>query len=227
MAEPSQETGAMTIRLWDAPVRLIHWGMALLVPALWWTAEEGEMERHRTLGLVMLFLILVRLIWGFVGSDPARFTHFVRGPRAIADYLAGRVAAPPGHNPLGALSVMAMLALIVGQLSLGLIAQDEYGIVTGPLNFLVSAETGEWATEIHHMLFNGIVAFVALHVATVLYYQLVRRSNLIGPMLTGRKAVPSGTAEPRRAGAIALVIALVFAAAVTGWIVNGAPPLGG
>ena len=227
MAEPSQETGTTVIRLWDVPVRLIHWGMALLIPALWWTAEEGEMERHRTLGLVMLFLILVRLVWGFVGGDPARFTHFVRGPRAIAGYLAGRVAAPLGHNPLGALSVVAMLALIVGQLSLGLIAQDEYGFVTGPLNFLVSAETGEWATEIHKILFNVIAAFVGLHIATVLYYQFVRHSNLIGPMLTGRKSVPANTAEPRRAGAIALVIALVIAATVTGWIVNGAPPLGG
>lgn len=215
-----------TIRLWDVPVRAVHWGMVLLIPAMWWTAEEGALEWHRRLGLALLFLILVRLVWGFVGNDPARFAHFVRGPRAIADYLTGRVAAPLGHNPFGALNVVAMLALVVGQLALGLIAQDEYAVVTGPLNHLVSAETGELATEIHELLFNAIVALITLHIATVLFMQWVRRSNLIGPMLTGRKAVPAGTAEPRRAGAAALVTALVIAAAVTSWVAFGAPPLG-
>lgn len=221
---PAQDT--VTIALWDAPVRLVHWSMALLIPAMWWTAEEGELERHRTLGLALLFLILFRLIWGVIGSEPARFARFVRGRRAIGDYLAGRLRPPPGHNPLGAISVVAMLALVVTQLTLGLVAQDDYGLVAGPLNHLVSAETAEWATETHELLFNAIVALVALHVASVLYYQLIRRSNLIGPMLTGRKAVPAGTAAPRRAGAAALVAALVIAAALTGWIANGGPPLG-
>lgn len=219
-------SGLNRIRLWDWPVRLVHWGMTALIPLLWWTAEEGEMERHRQLGLMLLFLVLFRLVWGFVGSETARFASFVRGPRAIADYLAGRTAAPLGHNPLGALSVVALLALLVGQLALGMIAQDEYGMVTGPLNHLVSATVGETATEIHEALFNGIVALVALHIGAVLYYQFVKRHNLIGPMLSGRKAVESGVAEPRRAGIAALIGALLIAAAITSWIASGAPPLG-
>lgn len=226
MAEPAHDTDLTTVKLWDVSVRLIHWGMALLIPAMWWTAEEGELEWHRRLGLTLMALILFRLVWGFIGSDPARFVHFVRGPRAIGDYLVGRTPAPLGHNPLGALSVVAMLALIAAQLSLGLIAQDEYGLVSGPLNHLVSAETGEWATEIHELLFDAIVAVAALHIASVLYYELIRRSNLIGPMLTGRKAVPAGTAVPRRAGVGAVIAALAIAAVVTGWLANGAPPLG-
>lgn len=220
-------TEPVRIRLWDWPVRLIHWAMVVLIPLLWWTAEEGEMERHRTLGLVLLFLIIFRLLWGFIGSDTARFAKFVRGPRAIADYLARRSAAAPGHNPLGALSVVAMLALVTGQLALGLVAQDEYGLVTGPLNHLVSAETGEAATEIHELLFNAIVALIVLHIGTVLFYQLVKRDNLIGPMLSGHKPVDPGTAEPRRASTAALLAALVIAGAFTGWIIFGAPPLGG
>jgi cytochrome b len=215
------------IRLWDWPVRLVHWSMAALIPMMWWTAEEGELERHRQLGMVLLFLILFRLAWGFMGSETARFSSFVRGPRAIADYLAGRSAAPLGHNPLGALSVVALLGLVAGQLALGMVAQDEYGMVTGPLNFLVSAEVGEAATEIHEALFNGIITLVALHVAAILYYQFVKRDNLIGPMLSGRKAVNSSITEPRRAGFGALIGALVIAGALTSWIAWGAPPLGG
>lgn len=218
---------AVMIRLWDWPVRLVHWAMVLLLPALWWTAEEGDIERHRWLGQTMLFLIILRLIWGFIGSEPARFARFVRGPGAIIGYLRGTVATPLGHNPLGALSVVALLAILSVQVGLGLLAQDEDGLVAGPLNHLVSYETAEVLTDWHHWLFDFIVALIALHIATVLYYQLVRRSNLIGPMLTGRKAVPAGTAEPRRAEAIALVTALVIAAACTGWIAAGAPPLGG
>lgn len=215
------------IRLWDWPVRLVHWSMAALIPLMLWTAEEGEMERHRQLGMLLLFLMLFRLTWGFMGSETARFSSFVRGPRAIADYLAGRTAAPLGHNPLGALSVVALLALVVGQLALGMVAQDEYGMVTGPLNHLVSADMGEAATEIHEALFNGIIALVALHIGAVLFYQFVKRNNLIGPMLSGRKAVDSGVAQPRRAGISALIGALLIAAALTSWVASGAPPLGG
>jgi cytochrome b len=213
-----------TIRLWDWPVRVCHWGMVLLLPALWWTAEEGDLELHRRLGLTMLLLVTFRLIWGLAGSQAARFASFLRGPGTVLAYLRGKMPAPLGHNPLGGWSVAALLGILSLQLGLGLVAQDEYADVTGPLNHLVSYETGAAATEWHEALFNGILALVAVHIVTVLFYQFARRTNLIGPMLTGRKAVDPSTAQPRLAGKYVPWIALAAALAMTGWIATGAPP---
>ena len=218
MSEPA------TIRLWDWPVRVCHWGMVLLLPALWWTAEEGDLELHRRLGLTMLLLVIFRLIWGLVGSQPARFASFLRPPRAVLDYVRGKTAAPLGHNPLGGWSVVALLGVLVLQLSLGLVAQDEYADVTGPLNHLVSYETGAAATEWHKALFNGILALVALHIAAVLFYLIARRTNLIGPMLTGRKPIDADTAQPRMGSALGTIAALAAALAITAWIITGVPP---
>jgi len=216
--------GLTTVRLWDWPVRLVHWVMALLIPALWWTAEQGMIEQHRILGLTMLQLVVFRVIWGLVGSDTARFTHFVRGPAAILAYLRGRGGDTLGHSPLGALSVMALLTVIGAQLVLGLVAQDEYGLIAGPLNHLISYEQAEAATELHKTLFNAVAAFAGLHILAVLFYQFAKRTNLIGPMLTGRKQVQAGTPQPRLAGWRTQVIALALAAAIVGWIAAGAPP---
>jgi cytochrome b len=213
-----------TVRVWDRAVRLIHWSMAVLIPALWWTAEEGYLEQHRVLGLILLALILFRLIWGVVGSATARFASFLRGPQAIGAYLRGQGHTPLGHNPLGGWSVAALLGLIGVQLSLGLIAQDEYAVVAGPLNHLVAYDTAQAATELHEAVFNGIAALIALHIAAVLFYQFGRRTNLIGPMLTGRKSVPLDTPQPREAERITVLIALVAAIAIAGWIAAGAPP---
>jgi cytochrome b len=215
---------AVTVRVWDWPVRLIHWSLVALIPALWCTAEEGHLEQHRVLGLILLALVLFRLIWAFAGSATARFGSFLRGPRAILTYLRGDQPMALGHNPLGGWSVAALLLLICIQLGLGLIAQDEYAVVAGPLNHLVAYETAEAATELHEALFNGIAALIALHIAAVLFYQFGKRTNLIGPMLTGRKIVPVDTPQPREAGRNTALIALVAAIAIAGWIAAGAPP---
>lgn len=214
------------VRLWDWPVRLAHWGFVLLLPMLWWTAEEGDMETHRRLGIAMLFLVLLRLIWGLVGSDPARFARFVKGPGAVLAYLRGEQAPAPGHSPLGGWSVAALLSVLSIQLGLGLLAQDEYGLVAGPLNHLVSYETAEMVTEWHESFFNVILALVGLHLAAVAFYTVVRQQGLIGPMLSGQKEVDDNTPQPRMAAWYVAVLALVGAAALTGWIGAGAPPFG-
>lgn len=212
------------IRLWDWPVRICHWAIALLVPAMWWTAEEGDIERHRQLGLALLFILLFRLIWGVVGSEPARFANFVRGPAAVIAYLRGEPGGRPGHSPLGALSVVALFVLLLTQIGLGLMAQDEYGLVAGPLNHLVSYDTAEALTELHELLFNILAAVIGVHIAAVLFYTLVKRDNLITPMLSGYKRVAEGTAQPRMATLGVAIVVLAIVGAIVAWIAAGAPP---
>src|SRR5690349_12806244 len=113
---PPSPEGAALIRVWDIPTRLTHWLIVVLVGLSWWTAETGRLEWHRWSGYALLGLVIFRIYWGFVGSSTARFSSFVRGPRAIAGYLQGRWVATAGHNPLGALSVVALLVLLLVQI---------------------------------------------------------------------------------------------------------------
>ena len=141
------------IAVWDLPTRIVHWLIALLIPALWWTAEEEIFEIHMLLGQTMLFLVLFRLLWGVLGSSTARFGGFVRGPATILAYLGGRVKAGIGHNPVGALSVMAMLLALSIQVGLGLFANHDHGLYSGPLAHLVSEDASETLGERHETFF--------------------------------------------------------------------------
>ncbi len=211
------------VRVWDLPVRLTHLGFLLLIPALWWTAENGEMERHSQLGYALLFLLLFRLYWGFAGSRNARFASFMRGPAAINAYLRGRASRPVGHNPLGALSVVALLGLMATQISLGLFAQDSDGLFSGPLSHLISYDLSDAAREWHERLFNLLAALIALHVLAVLYYQLVKRDRIVEPMVTGKKRLPPQAEGGASASWAALTAGLLLSAGVTWWVSLGAP----
>lgn len=215
------------IRLWDLPVRIVHWSFVVLLAAMWWTGEEGDLELHKQLGMVFLALLAFRLIWGVFGSETARFTQFVKGPGTVFAYLKRNKAgaAPIGHSPLGGLSVLALLFLLSLQIGLGLIAQDVDGIESGPLSHLVSYETSDAAREWHELIFNIILGFVALHVAAILFYLFARRDNLIMPMISGRK-VMNDVAQPRSGSLIAFLSCAAIACALMWWIWLGAPPTG-
>lgn len=192
MGPSSTEPGA-PVALWDRPTRVFHWMLVLLIAAAWWTAEEGMLEWHYRTGLAILGLVVFRLVWGVIGSSTARFVNFVRGPRRVLDYLRGRGAPFLGHNPLGALSVLALLATVGAQAGLGLFASDEDGLMPGPLSGWISEERVEAATELHEALFDWLLILIGLHVAAILFYLVVKRENLIGPMFTGRRSAPPGT----------------------------------
>lgn len=223
MTEPDKKR----IRLWDAPVRIIHWSFVLLIPALWWTAEDLDVDLHIRLGLAMLALVTFRLAWGVAGSDTARFSQFVKGPGSVLSYLksGGATHSVPGHNPLGGWSVLVLLGLLGLQIGLGLIAQDEDGLSSGPLNHFVSFETAEAAREWHEAVFNLLVAMVVLHVGAILFHRIVKRDNLIHPMLSGMKEVDEAVKEPGRATPLAALACLIVAMAFTSWIARGAPLL--
>jgi cytochrome b len=206
------------IAVWDLPTRAFHWLIVLLVPALWWTGEEHMHDLHLLLGEVALGLILFRLIWGLIGSSTARFAGFVRGPGAILAYLRGARPAGVGHNPLGALSVLALLFLLANAVGLGLFAIDEDGHAPGPLSHLVSYDSARILAERHEQVFWILVGFVGLHVAAILYYLVVRRDNLVTPMVTGARAAAQGEAPMIAAPAWRFAIAASLAFLLT-WVI--------
>lgn len=175
------------VRIWDLPVRLFHWSIVLLVPALWATHAWDMMDTHILLGEIMLGLVLWRLLWGVLGSSTARFSSFLKGPGSVVRYLTGRGGRSLGHNPLGGWSVVAMLLALVVQVGLGLFAIDEDALYEGPLSHLVSYDTARILAHRHETIFWVLVALIALHVLAVLYYLVVKRDDLVTPMVTGRR----------------------------------------
>lgn len=182
------ETQSPTVLVWDLPVRVLHWLIVIAVGVSWWSAEERLMDVHRYSGYALLGVLVFRIYWGLAGSPTARFAHFIRGPGSIAAYLRSPAGpAEPGHNPLGGWSVVAMLVLLLTQVGLGLFVTDIDGLESGPLSHLVSFEASRDLADSHELVFNIILAFIALHIAAVLFYLFVRRTNLIGAMFTGRR----------------------------------------
>lgn len=210
------------VRVWDIPTRLTHWLIVVLVALCWWTAETGRLEWHRWGGYSLLGLLIFRIYWGLVGSSTARFAGFVRGPRAIVSYLRGGWAAVPGHNPLGALSVVALLLLLVAQITLGLFAVDIDGIESGPLSLYVSFEAGRVASHWHCDLFNVLLGLIALHLIAVAWYVFVRKQPLVAAMVHGERDYPEPRpASVQTASVLRLVIGIVIAVVLT-WMVTRA-----
>ena len=212
----------MKVPIWDLPTRLFHWALAGLVGFSWWTAETHRDDLHIWSGMAVLTLLIFRILWGFVGASTARFRNFVRGPRAVFGYLRGDWRGI-GHNPLGAISVIALLGLLIVQVGLGLISSDEDGLVEGPLALLVSARTSDWAADLHEDLFNVLLVLIGLHIAAILFYRL-RGKRLIGPMVTGRGPGEPGMEPMRRGKARVAILCLLIALGITRWIIAGAPP---
>jgi cytochrome b len=216
--------------VWDLPLRLFHWLLALSLGALWATGEAGFdwMQYHMYLGYWTLGLIVFRIIWGFVGPRHARFGNFVAGPAAIWRYAkglaAGTMIQSVGHNPLGGISVILMLVLLGFQVTTGLFATDDI-LWTGPYNGAVSSDTADRLTSLHHLNFNIILAAVALHIMAIAFYFLVKKQNLIGSMLHGRKPaqfVPEHEAITT-SEIVKAVIVIAISAALVYWLVSAAP----
>lgn len=182
------------IRVWDLPTRLFHWILVALIIAQWWTAEQSNtMDYHVWGGYAVLTLVLFRLIWGFVGSETVLFSNFVRGPGAALLYakalMRGETPHYLGHNPMGGWSILALLILLLIQAGTGLFANDDI-MIEGPLYAWVSKDTSDWLTTLHRFNFNLLLAMIAVHLSAVFFYLLVKRENLIHPMLSGRKYLP-------------------------------------
>lgn len=158
------------------------------------------MQLHLRSGYLIIGLLVFRIYWGFAGPETARFSRFVKGPVTTLGYL-GKLVRPDyrlsfGHNPLGALSVIAILVALIAQVGLGLFATDTDGLWSGPLSRFVDYDTAYEMADLHESAFNILLALIGLHIAAIVFYLLVKRANLIGPMITGRrKASDTGPAD--------------------------------
>ncbi|MBU6437922.1 MAG: cytochrome b/b6 domain-containing protein, partial [Betaproteobacteria bacterium] len=195
----------MKLRVWDLPTRLFHWLLVAAFVGLFITAQIGGglMAWHARLGYTVLTLVLFRLIWGFVGGYWSRFSSFVSGPGSIVRYLKApqQFAHKMGHNPLGSLSVLALLLLLLAQAATGLFANDDIAF-TGPLNKFVSDATASLLTKYHKDV--GIVALyvlIGLHVAAIAFYRWRKHQDLLGPMIRGDKEVEPRAVLPSKDGA--------------------------
>ncbi|XOV86012.1 MAG: cytochrome b/b6 domain-containing protein [Pseudomonadota bacterium] len=202
--------------VWDLPTRLFHWSLVVLIIVSFYTGYTGgfrEMDIHMLSGYGILALVVFRILWGIVGSRNARFASFVRGPGAIVGYLRGTGDASPGHNPLGALSVIAILVALLVQVTTGLFANDDI-MLEGPLTHLISYDTSRQLTAIHEINRWVIVALVVLHLLAITFYQFVRKAGIIGPMVTGYRNVDDRYADEKNNWVLALVLLGVSAGLV-------------
>ncbi len=219
MSEMTKREGTTPKRVlvWDLPTRLFHWCLVALLGASWLTGEMGEMEWHMRSGIAILTLVLFRLLWGVIGSTTARFTQFVTSPVTALGYarrlLAGKADHYFGHNPLGGWMVLVLLMLVLAQASTGLFSNDDI-FTEGPLYHLVTKSTSDWLTGIHKTLFDALLACAALHIAAAFFYLVVKKDNLILPMITGRKQSGDDVHFVLRGTWLAIVGLAVAAAAV-------------
>jgi len=206
------------VQVWDLPVRLFHWVLVALLVGSYVTAQLDELEWHMRCGECVLALLVFRIVWGLVGSDTAQFARFIRGPRAVwRHFFAHPAEAAAGHNPAGGWAVLAMLVVLCAQVATGLFADDDIS-EQGPFARFVARPTRKLLTGLHHRNFNILLGLVALHVVAIGAYWLVRRENLVWPMLTGRRNLAG--AEPSRRGVWLAACIFGVAAALAGWIAS-------
>ncbi len=204
-------------KVWDAPTRLFHWALVALVAGAYVTAKNGWIDWHFRCGYSILTLLLFRIMWGILGSDTARFARFLKSPFAALRHLGHFTRREPdteiGHNAAGGLMVVVMLALLCFQVGSGLFAND--GLFTeGPLAKYANG-LSDRITDWHVFNFNLILAVIVMHVLAIIGYAVVKRHDLVRPMVTGKKRLPVSIAPPHMASLIlALAIFAVAAGAV-------------
>ena len=221
------------IRVWDLPVRVFHWLLVLcIIGSLISVNLSGNaIEWHAYFGYSILTLLIFRITWGFVGSTHARFASFFPNREKILNYLQGNAPRVLGHNPIGALSVFALLFALSVQVITGLFVDDEIAF-QGPLAKYVPNWVASFLSEIHEGNQVVIYTLIAIHIAAIIYYKKFKGEDLIKPMISGDKEIdpseeasylPSDLGRASRDGALQRGIALVLLsliAVVVGYLIT-------
>ena len=185
------------VLIWDLPVRLIHWLMVVCFFGAYITAEIVELKIvHFTLGYTLAALIIVRIAWEFIGTTHAKFRNFVRHPKAAIHYLQSMIRREPptdvGHNPAGALAILALLS---------------FGLLVTLTGWLTLHEiVGEWAEDVHEVLANIMLGIVIVHIVAVVVGSFLHRENLVRAMITGKKTAQHTDAIPESKSLLAIVL---------------------
>jgi len=217
--------------VWDLPLRLFHWLLVISILVSWYTSEqEGEMiELHMQSGYFILGLIIFRLIWGFVGTKHSRFSQFYPSPSRLSAYInelkSGIKIKHAGHNPLGSLMILLMLLLIFLQATSGLFINDDI-FSAGPYYGTLSAEMEKVMKFIHHNVFNLIIGAIFIHLSAILYYRFTLKTDLVTPMVTGKKSandINRNDVISHSKILVAIVIALAVAAFIYWLVVMNVP----
>ncbi|HUN44610.1 MAG TPA: cytochrome b/b6 domain-containing protein [Acetobacteraceae bacterium] len=203
--------------VWDLPVRLFHWLTVVLIATAYVTWRLNWMAWHAYAGEAVLALVLFRLAWGLIGSDTARFRHFMASPATAIRHLTHAFRREPdtqiGHNAAGGWMVLLLLALLLGQTLTGIIDNNDIADA-GPLTDIMPAWVANLIDNLHTWLWNALLAAIALHLLAIASYALAKGHNLVRPMLTGRKALPRDRVAPRLASTMLAVLMLAGSAAV-------------
>ena len=214
----------LSMKVWDAPIRLFHWIIVLLVCTSWYFAETDQLPLHFLSGYCILTLLLFRLVWGVVGSDTARFAQFMRSPALALRHLAHLRRREPddevGHNPAGGWMVAAILTVLAVQVGTGRCSNADFD--KAPFADAVGKSLSDTLSTVHSYCFTLLQILVVVHVAAVLTYALVKKQDLVRPMITGKKRLPVSLRAPRiRSPLLALPILLVAALLVWGLVSLG------
>jgi len=227
----TQPSGSSAGRLiWDLPLRVCHWLLLLAVAGSWLTHKLGPeaFQWHVWLGYTTLVLVFFRVVWGFVGPRHARFSSFVQGVPRVVSYVRALFSKEPqrfvGHNPLGALMVIAFLLLLGAQAISGLFANDEI-MSTGPLYGYVSDATSDSLSRLHRQLSELLWIAIGVHVAAIALHASLKRDNLVAPMITGRKRAPWISEQEAIQGSRTMLAMLIVGtgAVLLYWLVSTAP----
>jgi len=209
--------------VWDGPTRLFHWAAAALVVAAYVTLRLNWMSWHARAGDALLALLIFRILWGFFGSETARFSRFLASPRAAMRYLAQVFRREPdfqaGHNPAGGWMVLVLLAVLLGETLTGRYVANDIA-EDGPFSALAPAPVANAISALHAIFWDAILAAVALHLLAIFVYAVAKGHNLLLPMITGRKSLPVGVPQPRMAGRLRAAFLIACSALATAAIAN-------
>ena len=212
------------VRVWDVPVRLFHWLLVALVAAAYATWRLDWMVWHGWIGDIVLALVLFRLLWGFLGSETARFSHFLASPRAVLAHVKFALLREPdrqiGHNPAGGWMVLLLLLLVLAETLTGIYVANDIADV-GPWTGIVPAAAANAIDSSHWILWKLLLAAITVHVLAIAGYAVVKGQNLVLPIITGTKVLPKSTIRPRMASpmlAAVLFVGGVAAAIVVDWL---------
>jgi cytochrome b len=210
------------VKIWDGWVRLVHWSIVLLIPVSYLTARAHRMDWHMLSGYTLLTLVVFRILWGLVGSEPARFVNFLRSPFAALAHLRHLKRDPGpdrelGHNPAGGWMVVVLLGLLLTQAVTGLFTDDQI-FTRGPLAREVSGAWSDWAGSIHIRTIWFIGAAIAAHILAIIWYRFSLGHDLVQAMMIGTKPMPAGTRAPRMGHPLLAFALLCGCAALVNWI---------